>query len=155
MTVQSVRMPVGFGKRGSKSRGRPLSVMVHLKTSSVEVKATETCLALAIIIAIANVENAPDYKAYRQGRKIRAVVQKLLAETVLDLSEGGGIPELITFKNHFREYEITVYRGLPCEDIMYEGQVDTPKKINLLYDDVEQHYHVIGNITGAMANRIV
>ena len=37
---------------------------------------------------------------------------------------------------------------------MFEGQVDSPKKSNLLYDDVEQHYRVIGNITGAMANRV-
>jgi len=33
VTVHSVRMPVGFGKRAIKSRGRPLSVMAHLKTS--------------------------------------------------------------------------------------------------------------------------
>ena len=33
---------------------------------------------------------------------------------------------------------------------MFEGKVDSPKRINLLYDDVEQHYHVIVNITGAM-----
>jgi NADH:ubiquinone oxidoreductase subunit K len=45
-------MPVGFGKRAIKSRGRPLSVMAHLKRSVLEVKAAENCLALAIIIAI-------------------------------------------------------------------------------------------------------
>ena len=50
MTVHSVRLPVGFG-RGRK--GRPLSVMAHLKRSVVEVKASENCLAHAIIIAIA------------------------------------------------------------------------------------------------------
>ena len=30
----------------------------------------------------------------------------------------------------------------------------TPERINLLYDDVEQHNHVIVNITGAMAKRM-
>ena len=34
---------------------------------------------------------------------------------------------------------------------MFEGQVDASKRINLLYDDVERHYHVITNVTGAMA----
>jgi hypothetical protein len=43
-------MPVGFG-RGTKSRGRPLSLMAHLKTSVVKVQATDNCLAHAIIIA--------------------------------------------------------------------------------------------------------
>ena len=90
MTVHSVRMPVVFG-RGIKSKGRPLSVMVHLKRCVVEVKSTENCLAHAII-SIAKAENDPHYKAYRQGRKIRPVVQKLLAKTGIDLSEGGGFP---------------------------------------------------------------
>ena len=56
ITVHSVRMPVGFGKCAIKSRGRPLSVMVHLKTSIVEVKAEENCLAHALVISIAKVE---------------------------------------------------------------------------------------------------
>jgi len=75
--------------------------MAHLKRSVVEVKASENCLIHAIIIAIAKLENDPDYKAYVQGRKIRPLVQKLLAMTGLDLSEGGGIPELLNSKNIF------------------------------------------------------
>jgi len=38
---------------------------------------------------------------------------------------------------------------------MFDGQVQTEKRINLLYDDVARHYHVIVNITGAMAKRYV
>ena len=53
MTVHSVKMAVGFCKNAIKSRGRPLTVMAHLKTSVVEVKASENCLAHAKIIAIA------------------------------------------------------------------------------------------------------
>ena len=33
---------------------------------------------------------------------------------------------------------IDIYHGLRCEDIMFEGQVDSVKRINLLYDDVER-----------------
>jgi len=50
--VHSVMMPVGFGRVALKSRGRPLSVMAHLKRSIVEVKAEENCLVKALIIAI-------------------------------------------------------------------------------------------------------
>ena len=78
---------MGFG-RGMKSRGRPLSVMAHLKRSVVEVKTSENFLAHAKIMAIAKAKNIPGYKAYRQGRKIRPVVQNLLARTGLDLPEG-------------------------------------------------------------------
>jgi len=36
---------------------------------------------------------------------------------------------------------------------MFEGQVDSPKRINLFYDDVGRHYHVIVNIKSAMAKK--
>jgi len=39
--VHSVEMPVGFGKKAETSKGRPLSTMVHLKRSIVEVKARD------------------------------------------------------------------------------------------------------------------
>jgi len=121
----------------------------------VEVKAEENCVAHALIIAIARVENDANHKAYRQGPKIRPVVQTLLKETGIDLTSGGGIPELIRFQEHFRDYKIVVYLGLGWGDIMYEGQVDSSKHLNLLYDDVERHYHVITNLTGAMAERYI
>jgi len=56
VTVHSVKMPVVFGKNVLKSRDNTLSVMAHLKSSIVEVKAEENCLAHALIIAIANID---------------------------------------------------------------------------------------------------
>jgi len=155
VTVHSVTMPVGYGKHAIKSKGRPLSVMAQLKRSIVEVKAEENCLAHALIIAIARVENDVNYTAYGKGRKIRPVVEALLQQTGIDLTRGGENPELIRFQEHFRDYKIVVYQGHGCDDIMYEGQVDSSKHLNLLYDDVERHYHVITNLTGAMAKRYV
>jgi len=38
---------------------------------------------------------------------------------------------------------------------MFEGQVDPPKRFNILYDEVERHYHVIAKLTGAMAKKYV
>ena len=67
VTVHSVKMPIGYGKHAVKSMGRPFSVMVHLKSSIVEVKAEEICLANALLIAIARVENDANYTAYRKG----------------------------------------------------------------------------------------
>ena len=69
VTVHSIKMPVWFGY-GLKIKGRPYSVMAHLKKIIVEVKAQENCLAHALIIAIARVENDGNYTAYRKGRKI-------------------------------------------------------------------------------------
>ena len=52
------------------------------------------------------------------------------------------------FQEHFKEYRI-VFGGLNCEDIYFDGQVESEKRINLVYDDVNRHYHVINNLTDA------
>jgi len=43
---------------------------------------------------------------------------------------------------------IVVYHGLNGDKIMFEG-------LNILYDDVERHYHVITNPMGALARRYI
>ena len=63
-------MPVGFGRKIVRSKGRPLAEMVYLKLSIIEVKAKTDCLAHALIIAIARITNDPDYNSYRLGYKI-------------------------------------------------------------------------------------
>jgi len=45
LTAHSVKMPIVYGKHAIKSMGRPLSVMAQLKSSIVEVKSEENCLA--------------------------------------------------------------------------------------------------------------
>jgi hypothetical protein len=116
-------MPIGNGCEGITAKGRPLANMAHLKRSIVEVKAEENCLSHALVIAIAKLTNDPNYVAYRKGRKTRAVVDNLLATTGIDLTNGGDIPELIKFQEHFKEYRIVVFGGLNCSDIIFDGQV--------------------------------
>jgi len=103
ITVHSVKMPVGFGKLAIKSTGRPISVIANVKSSVVEVKAEENCLAHFLIIAISRVDNDANYIPYRKDRKIRPVVQPLLQQTGIDLTNREGIAELIRFQEHFRD----------------------------------------------------
>jgi hypothetical protein len=145
-------MPVGFGKIALKTKGRSLEQMAHLKRSIVHVEAETNCLAHALIIAIARVDNVPNYNSYRRGYKIHAEVYRLLEATGIDLSRGGEIPELESFQQYFHDrYKIVVYTGLRCDLIIYEGQVDAPKRINLLLDEEIKHYDVINNLSGAFA----
>ena len=79
------------------------------------------------------------------------MVQTPLKTTGVDLSNGTGISEFVRFQEHFQVYKIVVYQCLRCEDLMFEGQVVSSKRINLLYDDFERHYHVIAKLTAATA----
>jgi len=103
-------MPVRFGKRAVKSKGRPLSVMAHVKHSIIEVKAETNCLAHALIIAIARLTNDPNYKAYGQGRKILPEVH-LLHTTGINLQNGGGSTKSSNSKITFQSTKL-----LPMEN---------------------------------------
>jgi hypothetical protein len=54
---------------------------------------------------------------------------------------------------HFHEYMIVVYSGLNCVSIMFQGQVESDKRINLLHIEVTQHCHDLANLTRVMAKR--
>jgi len=82
-------------------------------------------------------------------------VARLLEAAGIDLTNGGGIPELIKFQKQFDDYKIVVYDGLHSDNIIFQGQTGSSKRINLLFDDVTRHYHVIMNLTGAMGKRYV
>jgi phosphoribosylanthranilate isomerase len=105
--------------------------MAHLKKNIVQVKAENNCLAHALIIATAKLTNDPNHDSHRKGWKIR-----LLDTTGITMDNGAGIPEQIRFQEHFHEYKIVLYGGLNCDNIIFEGQVESPKRLNLLYDDV-------------------
>jgi hypothetical protein len=75
-------MPIGNSEEIA-AKGRSLANTAHLKKSIVEVKAKENSPDHALVIAIAKLTNDQNYKAYRQGRKIRPIVDNLHATTVL------------------------------------------------------------------------
>jgi hypothetical protein len=58
LNIHAVKMPVGFGKGDAiKSMGRPLEIMAHLKRSIVQVTVEKNCLAHALLISKAKVDN--------------------------------------------------------------------------------------------------
>ena len=93
--------------------------MAHLKRSIIEVRTEENFLAPALVVVIARLNKDPNYTAYMKGCKIRRMVQ-LLEDIAIDLKNGGGIPALNRFQEHFHEFKIVVYSGLNCDNIMYQ-----------------------------------
>jgi len=63
VAVHSARIPLDFVKQAINSMDIPLSVLAHLKTIIVEVKAEENCLAHAILIAISRIDIDPHYNS--------------------------------------------------------------------------------------------
>jgi hypothetical protein len=59
VTVHTVKMLPGFG-RAVKTEGRQLDALAHLKRSIVHVNADTNCLAHALVIEIARLDNNPN-----------------------------------------------------------------------------------------------
>ena len=104
--------------------------MAHLKRNVVEVKAEDNCLAHALIIAIAKVDNNPNCTSYRDGIKIRPVVQKQLANTGKTCPDVR-IPQLKKSNKIFGSTRQLSIKSWYVKT-MFEGQVDSANGINLL-----------------------
>jgi len=126
LEVHSVNMPGGFG-RSIKTNVRPLDTLSHLKKSIVRVKSETNCLAHALIIAIAKITKEPNYKSYRDGRKLCPVVQRLLETTGINLAQGRCTREINQFQEYFKNRELLFFRVLIVKT-MYSGQVQTEKE---------------------------
>jgi hypothetical protein len=57
-------------------------------------KAGFLCLAHALIIAMARVNEDPKYKSYRDGYSLKQTVKDLLSSTGVDLTNGGNFKGL-------------------------------------------------------------
>jgi len=101
-------MPAGNG--GVKTQGRSLVVLSAIKKSIV--KAAFLCLAHALIIVMAKVNNDSKYVSYRDGKGLKRPVEKLLNASYVDLSNGGGFEELQQFQQYLSDYKIIVFDGL-------------------------------------------
>jgi hypothetical protein len=92
----------------------------------VEVNSENNCLAHSLVIAKARLDKAPEYNLYHRGCRIRPVLENLLQTIGIDLQYDGSMSELERFQEYFKEYRI-VYGGLNCEDIIFDGRVDSEK----------------------------
>ena len=153
--LDHVRMPAGNGKKAEKTKGRSISVLSAIKTSIVTVKAVFMCLAHALIIAMAKVNDDSKFKSYRDGYGLKEPVEKLLKASGVDLSNGGGFKELQQFQEYLSDYKIIVFDGLNPDRVMFSGNSLSAKKLYLLYDRNNEHYNVITNLKGAMAKRYI
>ena len=59
------------------------------------------------------------------------------------------------FSGPFSAIQDLCHTGLNCDEIMFELHVETSERLNLLNDEVNRYYYVIGNLTASMAKRYV
>ena len=147
--INHVETPEGSGK----SKRTIFNIRDHLKEKKSVICINNTddlCLARALAVAIARIENDPKYKQISNPRN------PLQREKAFDLHEAANVPlgpcgidEVKLFQNYLVSYQIIVVSGAHNNSIIYPPKPpDTDEKpiISLYYHN--NHFDVITKLPG-------
>ena len=143
--------PQGSGK--SRGKRTTLNIREHLKEKKSIISINNNddfCLACALAVSIARIENDPKYNQISDSRK------HIQLDRALDLHEAANVPlgpcginEVKLFQNYLSNYQIIVVSGDHNNSIIYPPQppgTDEKPTINLYFHD--KHFDVITSLPG-------
>ena len=149
--INHVKTPQGRGK--SKLKRTTLNIRDHLKEKKSIIRINnkdDFCLARALAVSIARIENDPKYNQIIDSRK------PLQREKALDLHQAANVPlgpcgidEVKLFQNYLTNYQIIVVSGAHNNSIIYPPKppgTDEKPTISLYFHD--NHFDVITKLPG-------
>ena len=147
-----VQEPQG-GTSNGKSKRTTLDIREYLKKkrSVISINNTDNlCLARALVVAIARIENDPKYRA------IIATKGHIQLQRALDLHQAANVPlglcgldEVDMFQKYLANYEITVVSGDHDDSIIYPANPGDKQPIYLYYHN--KHFDVITKMPGFLS----
>ena len=145
-----VEAPQGSGR--SKRNIVNIKEYLHKKGSVISIKNHDNlCLARALVVAIAKVENAPNYNYLRDRVRAQQIrTMELHANANVPLGPCG-LEEVDLFQKHLTAYEINIVSGNHDSAIIYPSQPSTNKTPIYLYLH-DNHYDVITSMTGFLSS---
>ena len=146
-----VEAPQGSGRPKLKRNIVNIKEYLHKKGSVITIKNHDNlCLARALVVAIAKVENAPNYNYLRnQVRAQQIKAMELHANANVPLGPCG-LEEVDLFQKYLTAYEINIVSGNHDSAIIYPSQPSTNKTPIYLYLH-DNHYDVITSMTGFLS----
>ena len=149
--INHVKTPEGRGK--SKLKRTTLNIRDHLKEKKSIIRINnkdDFCLARALAVSIARIENDPRYE------QIKRTDRHIQLERALDLHQAANVPlgpcgidEVKLFQNYLVNYQIIVVSGTHNNSIIYPPKppgTDEKPIISLYYHN--NHFDVITKLPG-------
>ena len=149
--INHVKTPQGSGK--NRGKRTTLNVREHLKEKKSIIcinNNDDFCLARALAVSIARIENDPKYSQIRHSKR------HIQLERALDLHQAANVPlgpcgmnEVKLFQNYLTNYQIIVVSGDHNNSIIYPPQppgTDEKPTINLYFHN--NHFDVITKLPG-------
>ena len=147
-----VKEPQG-GTSNGKSKRTTLDIREYLKKkkSIITINNTDNlCLARALVVVIAKIENDPKY------RSIISPKGHIQLQRALDLHRAAGVPlglcgldEVDMFQKHLINYEITIVSGDHDNSIIYPPESGDKQPIYLYYQN--KHFDIITKMPGFLS----
>ena len=108
--ILHVEAPQGSGRSRLKRDILDIREYLHKKKSIVTIKNNDNlCLARALVVAVAKIENAPNYKnLIRSDRRMQEKEAKKLHAAANVPLGSCGIPEVKMFQKYLTKYEINI-----------------------------------------------
>ena len=127
---------------------------LHKKGSMVTIKNyDDLCLARALVVAVARIEKAPNYKhLIRSDRSLQEKEAKKLHVAANVPLGPCGIPEVKMFQKYLTKYEITIISGNHNNAIIYPPKKDINNNVTPIYLYLhDNHYDVITSMPGFLS----
>ena len=147
-----VQEPQG-GTSNGKSKRTTLDIREYLKKKKSVITINNNnnlCLARALVVAIARIENDPKYRA------IISTQGHIQLQRALDLHQAANVPlglcgldEVDMFQKYLTNYEITVVSGDHDDSIIYPANPSDKQPIYLYYHN--KHFDVITKMPGFLS----
>ena len=132
--------PQGSGK--SKVKRTTLNIREYLKEKRAIISINNTdnlCLARALVVAVAKIENDPKYDQIRKSNRPVQLERALTLHRAANVPLGPcGMDEIKLFQNYLTNYQIIVVSGDHNNSIIYPPQppgTDEKPTINLYFHD--------------------
>lgn len=158
INIDHVRVPVGYGRNNHIGKSTERYFKLHERSifsSDLQPKDYGLCLAVSIVVGIAHTAddiNRYNFLTYKGNYDdLIQEARALCFNTNVDLSQGGGIDEIIAFQQYLGpDYRITIYASRDGKNIYFKACHDYYKyALNILLD--ENHYSLILSPTAVFA----
>ena len=153
VTVDLIHVEAPQGSGRSKRNVVSIKEHLHKKGSVITIKNHDNlCLARALVVAIAKVENAPNYSyLLRQDRAQQIKARELHANANVPLGPCG-LEEVDLFQKYLTAYEINIVSGNHDSAIIYPKDGVHSNDIKPIYLYLhDNHYDVITSMPGFLS----
>ena len=151
VTIDIIHVEAPQGSGRSKRTTLNIREYLHKKGSVITIKNNDNlCLARALVVAIAKIENDPKYKTLVDSRKGTQQMKAMELHQAANVPFGPcGLPEVDLFQKYLTNYEINIVSGNHNDSIIYPPKPSTNNDVTPIYLYLhDNHYDVITSMPG-------